>query len=300
MWSSLQPTGPFTVNDASRASDASASTVSVVSGTPPGFEHCSVAIQACAREIEQAPHLPTPTRSGALLLLSTLARQGRVNVTESPQARQEIGAVQWAMERTLPGTEVILTPDLPTPFRTYGKSNVAPAQAARAVALIDRFQRGDPLYMAFHHEGKASEEDNPVYSREVLRPAERANCPVYEIWLGGAKSEFPHELSGAFILSRTAQEPAIFAVLAAQVDKVRAGTPLRLFWAQEPSASGPGAGAVPSATGATTSSAPSLFRAHLHPDFAALLDDWSSYLAGKSQRPITQVIGKDAAMIRHE
>lgn len=294
---SLPSTSPSSVNDPAQAWDTTADAVTSVTTGPLTGGQSSAAIQACGREIEQAGHLSSSTKHGALQLLSTLATQGCVAIAEGAEPRKAAVAVQWAMERTLPGTEVIMTPDRPTPFRKYGQTDIDEAQLARAHALMDRYKRMDPLYLVFCHEGPASLEEDPIYSRDILKPAQRDNLPLFEVWLGGSKSHFPSALSGAFILSPQGPEPAIFAIRAAQVDKTRAGAALTLWWAQARSASGETGTAAPSTVGDTRKAAAEQIHPHISPAFNNTLDDWTSYLQNQTLQPITRVLGRDAALL---
>lgn len=297
MWSSsLPPASPSTVNDPVQPWDTPADAVPAAASRSLGLHHCSAAIQTCGREIEQAKHLSASTKNGALQLLTTLATQGCVEVSEGPEQRKEVGAIQWAMERTLPGTEVIMTPARPTPFRTYGQEGVDPAQAARADALTARFHRNERLCLVFCHPEKASQDPDPVYCKEILKPAQAAGLPLVEIWLG-PQAHFPQELSGAFILSPHGPAPAIFAVRAAQVDKPDKNKALTLWWAQAPSLSGPAGTAVPSAGSGSMAAADGVMRPPVSPAFQKVLDDWYSYLSSPGMLPITQELGPHAAMM---
>lgn len=295
MWSSpLNPASHSPAHDPAQLWDTSANAVSAAASGSVDLHHCSAAIQACGREIEEAQHLSQATKTGALRLLHTLGTQGTVQVPEGTEQRKQAGAVQWAMERTLPGTEVIMTPELASPFRTLGNPGVDPAQTARLDALKARFHRMQPLYLIFCHEGIASRPDNAVYSETILKPAQREGLPLYEIWLSGNRNHFPHALSGAFILSPNSSEPAIFAIRAAQFDKTQPGAALNLWWSQAPARSG---SAVPAAGDPSPAKAARLSDPHISEAFSDVLLDWSSYLESQSQQQITELLGPDAAMM---
>lgn len=295
MWSSpVNPASLAAAHHPAPLGDASADAVSAADSGSVNLHHCSATIQDCGRDIEEAGHLSQATKAGALRLLHTLGTQGTVQVPEGKEQREQAVAVQWAMERTLPGTEVIMTPELASPFRTLGDPGVDPAQTARLDALKARFHRMQPLYLIFCHEGPASRPDNAVYSETILKPAKREGLPLYEIWLSGNRNHFPHALSGAFILSPNSAEPAIFAIRAAQFDKTNPGSALTLWWAQAPARSG---SAVPAADLPSSATAASLNDPPVSKAFKDALMDWSTYLERLTGQTITQVLGPDAAMM---
>lgn len=295
MWSSpVNPASLSAVHDPAPLGDASADAVSAADSGLVTLHRCSATLQNCGRDIEEAGHLSQATKAGALRLLHTLGTQGTVQVPEGIEQRKQAVAVQWAMERQLTGTEVIMTPELASPFRTLGDPGVDPAQTARADALQARFRRMEPLYLIYCHEGPASRPDNPVYSETILKPAQRERLPLHEIWLGGNKTHFPLALSGAFILSPNSPEPAIFAIRATQFDKTNPDSALTLWWAQAPARSG---SVVPAAKLPSPATAASLNDPPVSEAFSEVLMDWSTYLERQTGQTITEILGPDAAMM---
>lgn len=164
-------------------------------------------------------------------MLSSLATDHRVQVPEGEDLRkQAVAGIQWAMETTLRGTEVIVTPERATPLRTIGDAHRPEAQRVRADALQARFHRGDPLHLVFCCDGQGTPDEDAAYRRKVLIPAREEGLPLMEHVLPLSRARFPLGLSGAFILSTPEDGPVAFAIRAAQADRIGSATCLTLWW----------------------------------------------------------------------
>ncbi len=188
-------------------------------------------IAACRRALASAQHLSPATRAAALEMLSSLAAQHRVQVPDADDTRkQAVAGIQWAMETTLEGTEVIVTPERATPLRTIGDAHRPEAQRVRADALQARFHRGDPLHLVFCRDGQGTPQEDAAYRRAVLDPAREQGLPLKEHVLPLLRAAFPPGLSGAFIVSAQDGGPVAFAIRAAQADKIGTTPCLTLWW----------------------------------------------------------------------
>lgn len=215
-----------------------------------------------------ASHLSPETRAAALTMLTALATHGCVQVPEGDSARKSaVAGIQWAMETTLRGTEVIVTPERATPLRTIGDADRPEAQRVRADALQARFHRGDALHLVFCQDGQGTPEEDAAYRGLVLIPALEEHLPLREHVLPMTRSRFPPALSGAFIVS--ADTPATaFAIRAAQADKLGSPPCLTLWWLT------PGLGAGND-----------------------VLGEWGGFLEMQTGRPMQALLGDAAASL---
>ncbi|MGU7843747.1 hypothetical protein ACV22V_30270 [Burkholderia sp. AW33-5] len=190
-------------------------------------------IEGIAREsaarIDGASHLPLEMKAAAKRLLADLRVKGRVQVPDSDfERKQAVGGVQWAMEETLRGVEVIVTPDRPTPFRTHGDSKRGAGQAEREAALVSRLHKGDALHLVFCAGAVGTAEQDAAYRRDIFEPETQSGL-LREHYLPISVDAFPKERSGAAILSLLDGKQFAFAIRAAQVDKASNATSLSLY-----------------------------------------------------------------------
>ncbi|WP_124668601.1 hypothetical protein [Burkholderia sp. Bp8986] len=165
----------------------------------------------------------------AKVLLEMLATDGVVEVPDTDCGRRAtVGGIQWAMEASLRGTEYIVTPERPTPFRTHGEEQRAHGQAEREAGLIERVKRGDPLHLVFCREGVGTQMQDATYRREVLERFAVSGM-LQEHYLEYSKDTFPAEHSGALIISFHDDNSFAFAIHAAQVDKTTNVKVIRLY-----------------------------------------------------------------------
>ncbi|WP_368565638.1 hypothetical protein [Pseudoxanthomonas sp. UTMC 1351] len=197
----------------------------------PAFTSVAQRVLDC---LDAAPHLGARTAS-AKTLATELMRSGYVQVPETEHVRWDaVAGVQWAMERTLDGTQFIVTAERATPFRTHGDDPQAPAQYARKLGLLARLNRGDPLHLVFCQDGVGTAQQDAAYRLDILqRYGPDSGLPVLqEHALPWGKADFPDAASGAFILGG-AGSPA-FAVHAAQAQHADEGRSIELFFGVMP------------------------------------------------------------------
>ncbi|WP_153098777.1 hypothetical protein [Paraburkholderia hayleyella] len=184
---------------------------------------------SCQKRIDDASHLSEAERVTAKEWLEKLRADGVVDVPDNEQERKAaVGGIQWAMEAVLRGIQYIITPERPTPLRTCGEALLAHGQAERRAGLIQRVQQGDPLHLVFCKAGVGTQTEDATYRREVWdRFADSGT--LQEHYLAYSKETFPAEHSGAFIIGSHNGATAVFAIHAAQVDKVTHDKVLRLY-----------------------------------------------------------------------
>jgi hypothetical protein len=176
--------------------------------------------RACSEEITRARHLEPAEKAEAQRLLSTLFATGAVTVPDPFQRTPAVAGIQWAMERSLQGHEIIVTQLLCTPLRTLGEAGAPPAQKARADALIERLEDQYPLRLVYCADGGGN---CSQAGEALLADSDRRFIDLLRIdRLSYPPADFDPKYSGAVILGSGALGPIAFAIQAAQADK--AGT----------------------------------------------------------------------------
>lgn len=257
--------------------------------------------------------LPLTTVQVALHMLCELAECGQAVVhAGDAEGMKAAEAVLYAMERVMPGTELIMAPDRPRPLRNIGDPDASQEDRARAEALLGRVMRNSPLHLVFCHDDKVTLTQKLAYSLEFIRhantrtdgrrdraqplsqelvhtfeqgltqnytkPAGGHRSPVREPTqhvLSVSRSEFPQDLHGVLILKDGWPDVEVFAMHSAPTHPTGSSRSLVLRWAQSQ---------CPSQAGTDTPSSqqddtPTVASDVADPALKCVLEKWASLLA---------------------
>lgn len=195
-------------------------------------------------------HLSRPTLHAAFEMLFELAERGKVVVPPGDDLGMAAAqAVLWVMEECMPGAELIMGPDRPSPLRTLRDPDATAEDKARAKMLLGRLRRNSELHLVFCRDGEGTVAQAKAYRAEIRRnamdPFTLGSAPVRkrrqpqpaphvprEHVLSMSRSAFPQHLSGVLIMDSQWTEAAFFAMHSVPADLAGASRSLVLRWAR--------------------------------------------------------------------
>lgn len=242
-------------------------------------------------------HLSPPTLNAAFEMLCELAEHGNVVVQPGDTLRMAAAqAVLWVMEEYMPGTELIMGPDRPSPLRTIGDPDATAEDQARAKILLGRLRRNSALHLVFCRDGEADIRRNamnrlplgraPVRQQLQVPPAPRVPS---EHVLPLPRSTFPPHRSGVLIMDSQWTQAAFFAMHSMPAHPNGTSRALVLRWAQGQSPSQAPAG-PPSSNGRP----PRMVASDVaDPAFKLVLQDWADFLNSIGAQGVTAEMVRD-------
>lgn len=235
-------------------------------------------------------HFSPATVRAALSMLCELGERGQVVLAPGDTPGMNAAeAILWVMEWIMPGTEVIIGSDRPSPLRTVGDPAASPEDQARAKVLLQRIKKNSPLHLVFCHDGEGTPAQKQAYAKAIHKNAEKTKLMPHEHVLPLSRSAFPHHLSGVLILNggwtEAGVESEVFAMHTAPTSPTGSSRALVLRWAHGQAS----VSSLSSETPATRMVASDV----ADPGFKRALALWASFLSSNGMQDLSAKLVRD-------